>query len=662
MTDTINLKDLADTLNSAVALHRQGNKAAAREKYEKILFYQTSFERLAKKSGPDQSQQTTIVKNIFSQTYNNLGTFLEGDGLWGQALGYFRKALDYSPGNVEALTNLARVYAKRKNFDSALEAAKKALEINPKYIPAVIQFTRACYNFGHTGMALEALDQVKGELAANVRLNIEYGRILEKAGRLDEARKKLEKAVSLAPDNAYALLNLANVNFQLNRFEKALENYRRILEINPKHVEALAGMGFLLQTMGQFQDATKCYQMALAENQGHHETLGFYASLLDLSGRAGEALEMAERLLKMPKIPERALLTGALVKASSERKLGRLEDSIETLKAVKPYAKTSANRTQVLFGLGYGYDLMKKPGLAFKEFENANREFLGANRALIEPGQELPDLLDNLLAADFTPWFPKTTKKPRSKDPEAPVFVIGPTLGGNMAVAQLIHFAPKISVFEDIYIIQGIRRQLARLAEGYPACLGSLEGEQLSHTQGLYEEGLKKSVFKGEEGRPVHVDAMHIVDLPLILKLFPNAKVVFVHCDPRDSVLNTFFKDFIPTRTTINYADLETIAGLYAKTMDLWDKYQKELPLGIMSLKYADFIKDPVAGLEKILKFMEYGNLRAARKGFDNDGFNETAAELLNKYPPGRWKDYKIHLEKVLPALEPYCRAQGYPD
>lgn len=647
-------------LNQAVTLQRDGDKETARTKYEEVLFHEKTFKTSSQNQAGDSPG--TLVKTIFSQAYNNLGIFLEEDQLWGQALGNFRTALDYSPGNVEALTNMARVSSKRMNFDNALIAAKQALELKPDYIPAVIQMCRVCYNLGSLDEALEALKKVEKELETNVRLNTEYGRILEKAGRLGEAREKLEKAVTLGPDNIYALLNLANVNFQLNSFAEAHSHYQKILELNPKHVLALTGMGFLLQTMGQFPDAMKCYKSSLAENPGHHETLGFYASLLEIMGQPKEALELAEKLLKMPKIPERAIITGSLAKAGAERKLGLLDDSIATLKGLVTQARTNAARAQVGYGLGFSYDLLKKTGEAFQAFEAANQDFLKTNQALLGPGGEFPRLLDDLLAADFTETFERPAKARVKSAPDAPVFIVGPVLSGSLAVSQLIQFTPKVSVFEDTHEIQGIRRQLMNSNLGYPGCLQGLEGEELGHLKTLFDDVHEKSISKGEGGRPIMVDALHIIDMPLILKIFPEAKIVFVYCDPRDSILTTFMKDFIPTRVTINYAKLETITGLYTKTMDLWRKYQKELPMEVLAVKYEDFIKDPAGGLQKILKFIDYKDLKSAKKAYEEDGFFNKAAELASKYPPRRWTGYRGYLGDNLKTLKSYCQAQGYTD
>lgn len=651
MNEQMNIKGLADAFSGAAQHHRSGNKDAAKAGYEGILAQQKAFQPFIQAQTDVGGQQKVLVQTIFSQTYNNLGIFLEEEKLFGQALTYFRKALDLSPGNVEALTNMARVYTQQRNFDSAYEAAKKALNLKPDFVPAIFQFCRACYNFGHVAEAITALEQVPEDLKTNAGLNTEYGRILEKAGRFEEAVQKFDLAIVLAPKNIYARISLANVLFKMNRFEKALNTYHEILQIDPKYVPALTGMGFLLQNMGQFQDAMKCYQDALAINPGHHETLGFYASILDLTGQTKEALEMASNLLQMPKIPERALLTGGLTKAGAERKLGQFDDAVETLKAIRPHAKTPLARIQVHFGLGYAYEQMQKPGEAFTEFEKANAAFLEANSALIPASGELEGLLDDLLAADFS------VLKQDEKGEDAPVFIIGPVLGGGHALAQLLAYTPGVRVYEDTHVLQGIRRRIAKADGGYPDALFHFEEGDAEHLKELYDEVNAKSVFKGEEGgQVIEADAMHIIDLPLILKLFPGAKFVFIEGDARDSVFNTFAKDFIPTRTSVNYANLEKVATLYAKTMDVWAKYQKELSLEVLTLDYGTFIKDPAKGLLKVLKFIGHTDAKGAKKAYGEDAFFNKAAELENRLPPGRWEKYKAQMDAVADILKPYIK------
>ena len=84
--------------------------------------------------------------------------------------------------------------------------------------------------------------------------------------------------------------------------------------------------------------------------------------------------------------------------------------------------------------------------------------------------------------------------------------------------------------------------------------------------------------------------------------------------------------------------------------------------MNVMAVNYEAFIKDPAKGLQKILKFMDYKDLKGAKKAFEDVGFFNKAAELSSKYPAGRWSSYRGYLGDILKTLKPFCKAQGYND
>ncbi len=659
MNQIKNLRDLVDSLNEAVTLQKSGNIKGARENYHDILLHEKDLERKILKNKETTGDRRALVNTLLSQTHNNVGVLLEEEGLTGQAVESLRRALKYAPGNVDALTNLARVFIKRSNFDGALQAARKAVDINPQFIPAIIQYSRVCYKLGLPGEALTVLETAGRKPVSNARFFIEYGRTLETLNQLEEAKEKFLKALGVDAENVYALLNLGGVNFKLGRFEEALANYRKILELDPKYYLALTGLGHLFQAMGQYGEAEKSYQMALAIAPNHQETVGFYAMLLETRGEYKGGLEMAEKLLATPRLPERALITGSLTKAECERKLGALEVAIETLKTLKNSVKTPLGRQKANSRLGFAFDQLGKPGEAFDYFKKANKEFLETNQSFLGRREEIFDLIETLMQVDFKPLFPKP-KKAKSKGTTGPVFVVGPFMGGASALAQLLQYCPKTAVYLDTHGIQGIRKKLTKETAGYPGCLEGLSEGEISHLTGLFDEINKKSVFRGEKGVDVHVDALNIVDLPLILKMFPEAKLVFVNCHPLDSVLTTFMGDFFPTGVTINFADLKNIADLYVKTLDLWAKFKAELPLDVLEVKYEDLIKTPSPELMKILKFMGHPEAAKGRKKFETEKFFQKAAVLVNENPPYRWEKYREPLGEIIAPLKPYIEDQGY--
>ena len=69
--------------------------------------------------------------------------------------------------------------------------------------------------------------------------------------------------------------------------------------------------------------------------------------------------------------------------------------------------------------------------------------------------------------------------------------------------------------------------------------------------------------------------------LPLIAKLFPDAKLLFAIRDPRDVVLSCLRSSFQMNALTYAFTDLTEAARCYAACMDLADVYRRVLPISL---------------------------------------------------------------------------------
>jgi hypothetical protein len=156
--------------------------------------------------------------------------------------------------------------------------------------------------------------------------------------------------------------------------------------------------------------------------------------------------------------------------------------------------------------------------------------------------------------------------------------------------------------------------------------------------------------------------------LPLIGKLFPKARIVFARRDPRDVVLSCFRRPFRMTPVTYELMDLERAARLYAAYMDMADTFTTRSPLASLVYRHEDLVDDFDAVATRLCDFL---GLRWTDRLRD---FAETAKSRairtpsalqvvrgLNRDGIAAWRAYAPHLERVLPILEPYVRAFGYP-
>ncbi|MCB0309643.1 MAG: hypothetical protein KDD42_00325 [Bdellovibrionales bacterium] len=136
-----------------------------------------------------------------------------------------------------------------------------------------------------------------------------------------EIIEALGKIIELDPKNAAALMNMAEISFTMQAFGKAAEFYMRYLELNPKDLDVRAKYASSLSFIGKASDAEEQLQMVLKENPKHFHALAY---LTITYAQMGE--------------PERAKTTGAqaLENAPSEEARVRLSQFIEKIGVSTP--------------------------------------------------------------------------------------------------------------------------------------------------------------------------------------------------------------------------------------------------------------------------------------------------------------------------------------
>ena len=92
----------------------------------------------------------------YGRVFYNLGLESEGRSHWQKALGYYKKAIGYNPGLVEAYNNIASVYQISHDFDTSIQFAQKAINLDAKYHQAYHTLGLAYRAKGYFALALKS--------------------------------------------------------------------------------------------------------------------------------------------------------------------------------------------------------------------------------------------------------------------------------------------------------------------------------------------------------------------------------------------------------------------------------------------------------------------------------------------------------------------------
>jgi tetratricopeptide (TPR) repeat protein len=273
----------AATLQEAIALHQQGQLAAAEKIYARIL-----------KSFPDQ----------FDALHLSGLAKLQG-GKAGEAHRLIAAALKVAPRSADAHANMGLVLGALKRPADALASFDRALALAPDHLEALGNRGNVLLDLARHDEALACFDQVLARAPRHLPARVNRGNALTALGRLEEAVGEYDAALALDPNDVKAQLNRANARFRLGRYQDALAGFDRVLALVPRYAEAHVGRGQALQALGRHTQALASYRAASATQKDYADA-HFNAALALLTlGDYREGFAQYEWRWKRAGIPHR---------------------------------------------------------------------------------------------------------------------------------------------------------------------------------------------------------------------------------------------------------------------------------------------------------------------------------------------------------------------
>ena len=518
---------------------------------------------------------------------------------------------------------------------------------------------------GAAGLALQALDEgVEDPSVLNIAASAHF-----REGRLEEAAELLGRARALAPDNPHVLNSLGICLRALGRPDAALEAYDSAVRADPGMAAAHSNRGTMLKELNDPVGARAAYERAVAIDPDYAEPLAGLASLDAQAGDLASARARAERVLALA--PGNVAARIAL--ASAEVQQGDLAAAADRLHVLREdRALSPVNRSIVLGLTGDLLDAEDRPAEAFSAYTASNAELKSLYAARFEaPGTKTPlEQVRQLIAwfdtAEPEPWREAPPEAPAAADRERHVFLVGFPRSGTTLLENVLAANSDVVSLEE-------KDCLGAVAEPYLDSAASLErlarigSDEADRARNSYWSAVRS--FGVEPRGRVFIDKMPLssVLLPVVAKLFPNARILFARRDPRDIVLSCFRRRFGMNPSMYQLLTLEGAADYYDAVMRLSELYRKRLRLAQHIGRYEDLVEDfegtaraacGFLGLEWDLTMLDFA-AKARTRGISTPSAAQVARGL-NRAGQGAWRRYRDQMASVLPLLEPWVERFGY--
>ena len=485
-----------------------------------------------------------------------------------QAEVLYRKILQKSPGNPDALHMLGVVALKRGDADQAVRLISQVLTVVPNSaevhsnlgnaLRAAGRLADACASYrraislqpdfagAHRNLGLTLCQQ--GNFAAAVascqravaldpasfEAHTNLGNALRGLRQFAAAEASFRQAAQLNPSAAGVQIEHGSVLFELRRFEAAAECYRRAIELDPRLARAHRGIAASLHNAGKLDAAIASYQDALSLNPDDGPVWNQLGLSFLALGRFDEAAEAFRRALAID--PDLALpyhYLGVCERLTVDdpeiARIGALAARIDV---------PIEERVAAGFAVAKALDDAERYDEAFAAYDEANRLYRDGRAAAGECFDATGLTRDiNQSIADFTPAFFGAVAD-WGNPSDLPIFIVGMPRSGTSLVEQIAASHSRIFGAGELRNIFDAAVELGPVDLPWKqAVVRRIADVQLEK---LRELG-------GGADRVIDKMPDNVLRLGVIATLYPGARIIFCQRDPRDIGVLVFFSA-IPCR------------------------------------------------------------------------------------------------------------------
>jgi tetratricopeptide (TPR) repeat protein len=480
-----------------------------------------------------------------------------------------------------------------------------------------------------------------------------------------EARVLLARANELRPDRPELLNNLAIACRRSGDPAAAIGYLRRALQRHPTFASGWYTLANTLSQTGDDHGALDCYERVTSLDPEQADAWANLAQIREQLNQPEAAGAAARRALGI----DPANVMATFVVAQIDAREGDAQSARARLLAL--LERTDLSRNQEIVArrmLGSAFDQLDDTEAAFEQYTAANRlqarDYHSAYQ-ISEGPYALPAIrriADHLTAGLFDA---ATASTPDHEQPP-PIFLLGFPRSGTTLLDRMLAAHPQLTTLEERETLVDLHRDFVLAPRGLERLSGLGDAEL-----GFYRQAYRRRIIDILEVPPEE----HVIDklplntifLPLIARVFPDARVIFVLRDPRDVCLSGFMQNFQLNAAMAHFLDLELTAEYYREVMTLGLDSLQRCAIRHHLVRYEALISEPESTLRGLTDFLglpwrsEMLDYRRGLAGqrIETPSYGQVARPLYRS-SIGRWRRYEAHLQPILDTLAPLIERLGY--
>jgi Flp pilus assembly protein TadD len=484
------------------------------------------------------------------------------------------------------------------------------------------------------------------------------------------AREHLLDAHELDPFAPVLRLHAAMACHECGDFQREqalIASWREWPLLDPEDAQDLA---WLLAQGGQTDEADALLGDSIVRMSDPVRAWARRVLVLERANRLDEARAAAAHLPAADTIANVDARQDALnAQAVLAMREGQWEQACTALETLLAEPGDKRKRSNLYFALARTYDRLKRPDDAMRACAEAHAAQLAGIAPLVPVAMKRGDAPLPVARQHWSPSRHATARlvsAPAMAD--SPIFVVGFPRSGTTLLEQMLDAHPALCSMDEQPFLQGLAERLEQNGLSWPDGLGDLDDAACDALRAEYWQRVREVVVPAPGQRLVDKNPLNLLRLPLIHRLFPQARVILALRHPCDVLLSCYMQAFRSPAFAMLCSDLERLAHGYADAMEHWLHHARLLAPVAMESRYEDLVDDVAGQVERLGAFLQLEQperlldfQRHARdKGFISTPSYSQVVEGINRRGLDRWRPYRSYFEPVLPTLQPYLERWGY--
>ncbi len=541
----------------------------------------------------------------------------------------FRAVLMQAPDHPDALLLLGDLLRRTGRAEEGIELIARAIDAAPaqgrKPDPSWrVALTFAKRDAGDAEGALAEIDALIAAAPNKPEFVFFRAGILQRLERHEEAIAAYARFLGHAPDHAQALYNRAISLQATGRLKEAFDAFGKAAELRPNYVAAIANLGKLLLDMGQREAAIANLRRAHALEPDNRTAETALIDALQIGDEAHEAARMAETALERdPDDPQAMVQLGNISMILGQR--DRAVALARTARSIAPdlpaaltllaEADRDADPRQLLAEIG-ALDIdtqafAHRIGLQFaaarlcertQDYETAFTHYVAGNTARKEQLERLDrryirDRTERQIDALVRAFGGDGGPGPGANLSEVPLFVVGMPRSGTTLTEQILASHPDVVGGGELQQVGQIVSRLT-VEHGYPKSLATAQVREAARRYLTHVGKIGRGAARVTDKLPGN-----FMNLGLIARMFPRARIIHCRRDPMDTCLSCFAQNFRADGLGWS-TDLDDLGHYFCQYSRMMAHWRAVLPPGrMLEIDYEETVADLETQARRLIAF-----------------------------------------------------------